>query len=156
LAKYLVYRGHETPLFQSSQKTLVQGFGALNTLVLLASSLFVVLGLRAMQRQQSRIATWMFVGAIGCGIAFSVSKCLEWGAKIGEGLTPATNNFTCLTGLHFFHLVVGLGVLAFLAWTARTPNLSPTRYAAAEGSACYWHMVDALWIVLFPLLYLIH
>ena len=159
-ATYLFYRGHETSLFERSQATLVPGYGVVNTLVLVISSLMVVLGMRAMRAQQARAATWMFVSAIGCGIVFSVSKVVEWSAKVGEGFTPATNNFYMLyfvlTGLHFFHLIVGIGVLAFLARTARLSTLSQSRFAAAEGGACYWHMVDLLWIVVFPLLYLVH
>jgi nitric oxide reductase NorE protein len=101
----------------------------------------------------------MFLAAIGCGVVFSANKYFEWGAKVTEGLTPATNNFYMLyfilTGLHFFHLIVGLAVLVFLVRTARLPKLSPARFGVSEGGACYWHMVDLLWIVLFPLLYFV-
>lgn len=159
-ATYLFYRSRETALFAQSQQTLVQGFGVTNTLVLLVSSLLVVYGMRAMKQRLPRLAPWMFLGAIGCGLVFSAIKYLEWGAKLAEGLTPATNNFYMLyyllTGLHFLHLIVGMGVLVFLARTARLPKLSPTRVAVAEGGACFWHMVDLLWIVIFPLVYLIH
>jgi nitric oxide reductase NorE protein len=157
---YLFYRGREAALFEQSQQTLVQGFGVTNTLVLLVSSLFVVYGMRAMKLGRSDVGPWMFVGAIGCGVVFTAIKYIEWSAKITEGLTPATNNFYMLyyllTGLHFLHLVVGMGVLMFLARTARLPKLSATRFAVAEGGACFWHMVDLLWIVIFPLLYLLH
>lgn len=159
-ATYLFYRGRETSLFERSQATLVPGYGMVNTLVLLISSLMVVLGMRAMRAQQAQVATWMFFGAIGCGIVFSATKFVEWSAKVEEGCTPATDNFYMLyfvlTGLHFFHLIVGIGVLGFLARTTRLSRLSPNRFAAAEGGACYWHMVDLLWIVLFPMLYLVH
>lgn len=157
---YLFYRNRETAVFERSQQTLHESYGVINTLVLLASSLLVAWGVRALRQRQTQIAMWMFVGAIGCGVVFSTNKYFEWGGEVGEGLTPATNNFYMLyfilTGLHFFHLIIGLGVLAFLVRTARRRQLSPTRFAVAEGGACYWHMVDLLWIVLFPLIYLIH
>ena len=60
-----------------------------------------------------------------------------------------------LTGLHLFHVCLGLGALAFMATQTRRADLSATRTALVEGAACFWHLVDLLWIFLFALLYLV-
>lgn len=86
-------------------------------------------------------------------------KLLEWGDKLSAGITPATNDFFMffftLTGLHFLHLLIGMVVLGFLVRASRRPLPTPRQLAYVEGGACFWHMVDLLWIVLFPLLYLV-
>jgi nitric oxide reductase NorE protein len=158
-ATYLYYRGQQKALFQAGQHTLVQAYGVINTLLLLTSSLLVVVGVRALRTERSRVASVTFAGAILCGLGFCAMKAVEWGEKLSAGITPATNNFYMyyfvLTGLHFFHLLLGLGVLTFLLRTALRGPLTGRRMAFVEGGACFWHMVDLLWIVLFPLLYLV-
>jgi nitric oxide reductase NorE protein len=158
-ATYLYYRGQQTELFNAGQHTLKQGYGVINTLLLLTSSLLVVTGVRAVRQRRTNIAPWMFAGAMLCGLGFTFMKFLEYGEKLSHGITPATNSFYMyyfiLTGLHFFHLLLGMGVLAFLVRAARKPELTPKQFGFVEGGACFWHMVDLLWIVLFPLLYLV-
>jgi nitric oxide reductase NorE protein len=163
-ATYLVYRGHQRELFIQSQHRLVQGYGVINTLLLLTSSLFVVLAMRALRRDQaagngSKAASLLFGGALVCGLCFGGMKLLEWGDKLSVGLTPATNDFFMffftLTGLHFLHLLIGMVVLVCLMRVSRRPLLAAREFGYVEGGACFWHMVDLLWIVLFPLLYLV-
>ncbi len=60
-----------------------------------------------------------------------------------------------LTGFHLFHLIIGLAVLTALFFLARKPDLSKHQWAFFEGGACFWHMVDLLWLVLFPLIFLV-
>jgi nitric oxide reductase NorE protein len=157
-ATYLYYRAQQPELFNVSQLSLRPGYGVINTLLLLTSSLLVVIGLRAVRRQVRNVAPWMFSGALLCGLGFSFMKFLEYSEKLSKGLTPNTNSFFMyyyvLTGLHFFHLIVGMGVLTFLIVKSRAPSLTVKQFAFVEGGACFWHMVDLLWIVLFPLLYL--
>ncbi|HEX4250818.1 MAG TPA: cytochrome c oxidase subunit 3 [Pseudonocardia sp.] len=162
-ATYLYYRGQQRALFIESQHSLVQGYGVTNTLLLLTSSLCVVLGMKAVRRrlagEPTRAAPWLFGGALACGLGFSVMKFVEYGQKLAAGITPATNDFFMyyfiLTGLHFFHLILGMGVLVFLIRAGRQASMSARQFAFVEGGACFWHMVDLLWIVLFPLLYLV-
>jgi nitric oxide reductase NorE protein len=158
-ATYLYYRSQQPELFNASQLTLKQSYGVINTLLLLTSSLFVVVGIRAIRRQVNNIAPWMFALALLCGLGFSLMKILEYSEKLGLGLTPGTNSFYMyfyvLTGLHFFHLILGMGVLTYLIFRSRAPQLTVRQFAFVEGGACFWHMVDLLWIVLFPLLYLV-
>lgn len=156
---YLATRSQDPALFTASQVTLEQTYGAINTLLLLISSLCVVVGLRAVRRQASKIAQWSITGAFGCGLGFAFMKFLEYGEKIGHGLTPTTNDFFMwyyvMTGLHFFHLIVGMAVLVFVFFMARKSVLTTRQFAFVEGGACFWHMVDLLWIVIFPLLYFV-
>ncbi|WP_028933749.1 cytochrome c oxidase subunit 3 [Pseudonocardia spinosispora] len=157
-ATYLFYRGQQPDLFITGQQTLSQTYGVINTLLLLTSSLFVVMGVRGL-RSRARVAPWLFAASMVCGFGFAVVKFLEYSAKLAAGVTPATNDFYMyyfvLTGLHFFHLLLGMVVLAFLVRLARKPVLTDRQFGFVEGGACFWHMVDLLWIVLFPLLYLI-
>ena len=157
---YLYYRGQQIDLFNESQKTLVRGFGATNTLLLLTSSLFVAIGIRAINRRRADLAPLMFLGAMACGLAFAALKFVEYGEKLSVGITPATNNFYMyyfvLTGLHFFHLIVGMAILALITRASSRTEHTAKQYALIEGGACFWHMVDLLWIILFPLLYLVN
>jgi len=158
-ATYLYYRADDPELFTTSQQALNQTYGAINTLLLLVSSLLVVLAVRAVRRPMHRVAPWLILGAIGCGVAFSALKIAEYSEKVGAGLTPSTNDFFMsyfvYTGLHWFHLLVGLAVLVYLFTLARKPVLTSRQFAFLEGGASFWHMVDLLWIVLFSLLYLV-
>jgi nitric oxide reductase NorE protein len=156
---YLYYRAEDPKLYAASQQRLDQTYGAVNTLLLLVSSLLVATAVRAVRQRDSALARPLIAGAFACGLAFSGLKILEWSEKISHHLTPAKNDFFMyyfvLTGLHWFHLIIGLCVLATLFHLARKPQLSAKQLMFFEGGACFWHMVDLLWIVLFPLLYLV-
>lgn len=158
-ATYLYYRGEQPELFAESAQSLEPGFGVINTLLLLTSSLCVVIGIRAVRRRRTRLPPALFAGSLACGLGFSAVKFVEYRELLSAGITPATNSFFMyyfvLTGLHFFHLVLGMGVLVYLIRVSRLPELGARRLAFMEGGACFWHMVDLLWIVLFPLLYLV-
>lgn len=156
---YLVQRSKHIELFDVSQSTLNKNFGAVNTVFLLISSLFVVLAVRAMRAVERRLAQRLIAGAFACGAAFIVIKVFEYSERIAAQQIPSTNGFYLLyfvlTGLHLFHLIIGLGVLTALFLLARKPALSRHQWAFFEGGACFWHMVDLLWLVLFPLIFLV-
>ena len=162
---YLSARGADPALFNASQQHLSQSWGAVNTLLLLSSSLLVVTAIRALRYGIPHIAPKLIAGAFACGVGFAVVKYFEWGGHLSDGFKPATNDFWMyyyvLTGLHFFHLLIGMGLLTFIFFQARKVSdapkqfMEPRRFAFVEGAACFWHMVDLLWIVLFPLLYLV-
>ena len=152
--------GKRPTLFDESRRTLSIGIGLTNTLVLLTSSLFVVTALRAIRASERFAARWLLVGALLCAASTFVGlKVVEYTAKVNQGHTPAQNAFYTyyfiLTGLHLFHVVIGIVVLVLLLAQTRHAELSATRMALFEGGACFWHLVDLLWIVLFPLLYLV-
>lgn len=148
--------------FARDQADLNQNFGAVNTVVLLVSSLFIVLTMRVIHSSNVRMrakAPLFIAAAWLCGAGFLAIKALEYAEKVRHGVTPQTSDFFMyyfvLTGLHAFHLVLGLVVLAVLFVMSRKPSLSRGQFAFFEGGACFWHMVDLLWLVLFPLIFLV-
>jgi nitric oxide reductase NorE protein len=156
---YLVQRSKQRDLFDLSQATLNKNLGAVNTVFLLISSLFVVISVRAMRSAQRELARRLIAGAFLCGIAFVVVKIFEYHERIAADQIPSTNGFYLLyfvlTGLHLFHLVIGLAVVIVLRSMAGKAELSKNQWAFFEGGACFWHMVDLLWLVLFPLIFLV-
>jgi nitric oxide reductase NorE protein len=159
-AVYLHARGPKHELFASSQDALNRNFGAINTLVLLTSSLLVVFAGRALRSQKWRhLAQHLTLAGAAVGVCFVVIKLIEYHEKISAGITPSTNEFFMyyyvLTGLHLAHVIVGLLVLVALSRLARKPDPTATHLAFFEGGSCFWHMVDLLWIVIFPLLFLV-
>lgn len=157
---YLHQRGAKPDLFGHSQDALNRTFGALNTLVLLTSSLLVVFATRAVRDDNwRRYAHRLTLAGAAVGACFVAIKAVEYHEKIAAGITPSTNEFFMwyfvLTGLHLAHVIIGLGVLLVLSTLARKPAPTRTHIAFFEGGTCFWHMVDLLWIVIFPLLFLI-
>lgn len=145
-------------LFSRSQQTLNNTIGLVNTILLLLSSLLVVQGVQAVRDRNPQRASSFFGFALLCGLGFATNKILEHGEKLSVGITPKTNDFYMyyyiFTGVHAFHLVIGMCVLTFL-WRATRKRSHIPNIALIEGCASYWHLVDVLWIVLFPLLYLV-
>lgn len=156
---FLVERAHAPEVFDAARKTLHLGIGVANTLVLLTSSLLVVLALNALRAGHHAVATRAVAVAIGCGIGFIALKVVEYVSLAVAGHGPGANHFflyyVILTGLHLFHVCLGLGALSFILTQTRRSALSTTRTALVEGAACFWHLVDLLWIFLFALLYLV-
>ncbi len=155
---FVYYRGLDIELYTQSQKALNQNYGALNTLLLLASSWFVVMAVERARADHGRRATTFFALALLCGGGFSVVKFVEYSEKLTAGLSITSNEFFMyyyiFTGLHFLHVVIGMGVLVFLIAKTRASTFSRKDMVVVESGASFWHLVDLLWIVLFPLLYL--
>ena len=151
-------RFQQPELYQQSRLVLDANLGLLNTLILLTSSLCMALAVEA-ARSGSRPLTlrWLALTML-VGSGFAVTKVMEYTAKIRAGTTMLSNEFFMyyfvFTGIHFLHFLVGLVVLAVCLNKARTQALDERFRVWIESSGCYWHMVDLLWIVLFPLLYL--
>jgi nitric oxide reductase NorE protein len=156
---FIYYRAQEVEVFATSQTMLNQNRGALNTLLLLASSWFVVLGVRSLHQRLAHLAPRLFGLALLCGVGFVVVKVFEFEEKIRHGVTATTNDFFMyyfiFSGIHLLHVLIGIGVLAFMIAHLRQHAVRDPNLMLIESGASYWHMVDLLWIVLFPLLYLI-
>jgi nitric oxide reductase NorE protein len=158
----LVNRAQDPQLAAESQSHLNAGLGAFNTVVLLLSSLLVagaVHSLRIPNRPRPDLTSYLFIGAAACGTLFAVLKIYEYYVKISAGVTPMTNGFYLyyfmLTGFHWVHVIVGVAVLVALAVSSRRSTLSNRSIVYLESGACFWHMVDLLWLVLYALLYLV-
>jgi nitric oxide reductase NorE protein len=152
-------RAQDPELFRQSQQALSPDLGMVNTFLLLTSSLFVVIGVRAVRSGLSEIAPKLFVGALVCGSCFVLVKILEYREKIHSGLKPTTNDFYLwyylMTGLHLFHLIVGMGAITLVWSLSRRPAPTGRNVVLVEAGACFWHLIDLLWIIIFPLLYLV-
>lgn len=154
---FLFDRIDEKSLFAASQASLNFGLGLTNTLLLLTSSLFVALSLNTLRRGQLRPAYVFLSLAIGCGSVFVIDKVIEYSLMIRSGISVVTNDFFMyyfmLTGIHCVHVLAGLVILSILLRQIKNSgNLRIDRY---ESGAVFWHMVDSLWIILFPLLYVV-
>jgi nitric oxide reductase NorE protein len=145
-------------LYRDSARHLSVGLGVLNTFILLTSGALMALAVEAARRGERRLVLRYVTGAIGVGLGFAVTKVFEYSTKIKAGFTLLTNDFFMyyyvLTGVHFLHFAVGIVVLLVLRSKARRDAIDARFGAWIESGASYWHMVDLLWIMLFPLLYL--
>ena len=159
---FLYYRAFSPELFEASRSLLRQDLGALNTIILLTSSWCVASAVKSLRNIDERPrAVTLLLGALGCGAAFVVVKIVEYSGAINAGINVLTDEFFMfyfmLTGIHLLHLLVGMGLLG-----ATTVNLRRVIACKDEPSeplvgfaSCFWHMLDLLWIILFPLLYLL-
>jgi nitric oxide reductase NorE protein len=155
---FMQARLKDPALFEASRHTLNMNFGGIDTLILLTSSWLVALAIQALKRDLvDRVPRYLLGGAL-TGLLFMVSKSIEYFQKFAEGLTPATNPFYMwyftLTGIHLLHVVFGTSLLTYVWVKSRRGAYSSLNRVVPECVASYWHLVDLLWIVIFPLLYL--
>lgn len=145
-------------------------FGGANTMVLLASSLTMAMAITAIQTGKIRQTIILTTSTIGLAILFLVNKFFEWSAEIGHGIYPGSehlaemgagvtnffNLYYFTAGLHGFHVVVGATLIGVVTVRIKQGKVTSDRYTLLENSALYWHLVDLVWIFLFPLYYLIY
>lgn len=160
---FLYYRSVSPELYEVSKASLHDGLGALNTIILLTSSYFVATAVAAIRdRNEHRFALRQILGALGCGVAFVTVKAFEYGSAFHAGINVLSNEFFMFyfifTGIHLMHLLVGMALLGAIALQLRHKLA-----AAGEVSdvlvgfaTSFWHMLDIVWLVLFPLLYLLN
>ncbi len=155
---YAVVRGMDPELFNASQATLDRSKGLINTWLLIGGSWCVVRAIQAIDADARAAGVRGLLAAQACGLAFLFFKLQEYGAKFDAGIDLETNRFYLfyflLTGFHFFHVIAAMVFLAILTFHAWRGDYGPGRLHALETGAAFWHMVDLLWIVLFPLVYL--
>lgn len=154
---FIYYRAQAPALFDASQARLNADLAVVNTLLLLTSSLFVVLAVEAVRRNLVARARRLLMAAWLCGAGFVVIKIVEYREKSAQGINLLTDDFFMYyymyTGIHLVHVLLGLAFLAWLIAKCRTATAADT--PSFEVGASFWHMVDLLWIMLFPLLYLV-
>ena len=156
---FLYYRGQDVELFAASHAQLSQLFGALNTLLMLSSSWFVATAVQGARRNRPRAPRACFLLAFVCGAGFVLVKYFEYGAKIRAGITLNSNDFFMyyymFTGIHLLHVLIGMGVLLYLARSSWAGRYDGNTVRNLESGGSFWHVVDLLWIVLFALFYLV-
>ena len=166
---YAVYF-HNFPMeFADGGRELDRVIGAANTLVLLISSFTVACSITAIQRRKKNQAIWFLVFSIGCGFIFLINKYFEWGAKFHHDLYPNSDTlldgepgvnvffslYYTITGLHGIHVIIGMVLLSISLWLVIKDKVTAERYSMLENSGLYWHLVDLIWIFVFPLFYLV-
>ncbi len=152
-------RWREPDVFAKGQAALSLHTGALNTLLLVAASWAAVRAVRAFEADRGGAgANWLLVALAGA-IGFLVVKTHEFAGKVQAGFDWATDSFTMLytllTGFHYLHVLVGAIVFALLWRKARAGAYGRANHMGPASGAVFWHMVDLLWMVLFPLVYVI-
>ncbi|MCX6258362.1 MAG: cytochrome c oxidase subunit 3 family protein [Bacteroidia bacterium] len=166
---YAVYRNMHPVDFHEGSIKLNVVIGAINTIILLTSSYFVAMAVSSMQKGKVKQARTLLLLTILCAIIFLVNKFFEWQTKFHHGLFPGMEEFYKLshgeslffilyffmTGLHGVHVIVGAVFIGFILRYIKKGKVNPVRYTLLENSGLYWHLVDIIWIFLFPLFYLI-
>ena len=157
---FMSERLKQPALFDASARLLDIPLGLANTLILISSSWLVALAITAADAGRFQSAKRLLVGGLAVGGGFAILKIAEYHAKLAAGITPTSNGFFTLyfilTGIHFLHYVIGLVVLvAMIAALHRPKAESSGGLPWLEAGALYWHMVDLLWLFLFPMLYLL-
>lgn len=166
---YSVFRSRFPLDFHKGAEELNLTLGAVNTVVLLTSSLSMAAAVTAMQKGAARLSLYLQgITAFLAGV-FLVNKYFEWGAKIGHGIYPGSEQmadlhhgeilfyslYYVMTGLHGLHVLIGLIIIIFMMRFTIKGVVNGDDYIKLENSGLYWHLVDLVWIYLFPLFYLI-
>ncbi len=166
---YSIYRFRNPEAFHQAAEELSTFIGTLNTVILLISSMTVAMSITSIQKGDKKLTLILLGITIFLALFFLVNKYFEWGAKIEHGLYPGSSYlkelghgdilffglYFFMTGLHAFHIIVGMILLGFVYHRVATGRVHSTDFAFLENGGLYWHLVDLIWIFLFPLFYLI-
>jgi cytochrome c oxidase subunit 3 len=166
---YSVYRFNHSQIFHLAAESLNRPIGALNTLVLLTSSLTMVLSIYFLKNRKTQQSLFFLCLTIFLGFFFLFNKWVEWSSKIHHGIYPNAPGllerergevlfyglYYSMTGLHGLHVLVGIGLLSVMFFYVLKRRIDPENIQSLENSGLYWHLVDIIWIFLFPLFYLI-
>ena len=177
---YAVYRSWNPEVFAHASQLLDWRLGALNTLVLLASSFTVALSIHFVQKGENEKVAVLILLTLLCAAIFMVVKYFEYSSKFEHGIFPGAgfaphgetgdydyakydvpfaaqffSIYFVMTGIHGVHVLVGMGLFGWLFSRVVRGHFSPEWYTPVELVGLYWHLVDIIWIFLFPLLYLI-
>jgi cytochrome c oxidase subunit 3 len=166
---YSAYRYKSPTDFHHASKELDVVLGTLNTILLLTSSLSVAASISAIQKGQRKLSMYLLVVTMTLGLLFLVNKGFEWGTKIEHGIYPNSPTllartkgeilffglYYVMTGLHGLHVLVGVCVLSVMLILIAKDKINRMHFTPLENSGLYWHLVDIIWIFLYPLFYLI-
>lgn len=169
---YAMYHYFHPEMFKGAHKMLDMKMGAINTMVLIFSSLTMALSIRAAQLGKKGQTVGLLAVTFICAGIFLVVKYFEYSHKFHlgllpgkfyfyDGLTEFTNPhiffgiYFCMTGLHGIHVVLGMIAILWVMVRAAKGEFGPDYFTPIEGVGLYWHLVDLIWIYLFPLLYLV-
>lgn len=167
---YAVYRFKYPTEFHLAATELDTLVGTVNTLILLTSSLTIAMSITSIQEGKKGLSLLLVGITIALALAFLVNKYFEWGHKFAVGLYPGSPEllnrpvgeilyfglYFVMTGLHGLHVIIGAVVLAVMMVFIAKGTVTKHSFVRLEAGALYWHLVDIIWIFLFPLFYLLH
>lgn len=167
---YSVYRFLNPEAFHLAAEELNTTIGAINTVLLLVSSMTIAMSTSTLQMKKKGATLGLLAITCIIGLVFLVNKYFEWGVKFEHGIWPGSehllNDFSqgeilffglyfVMTGLHALHIIIGLGIILAAVIRIQKGTVHENRAALLENAGLYWHLVDLIWIFLFPLFYLI-
>lgn len=166
---YAVYRFQYPEQFRAAALGLNTTIGTLNTIILLTSSLTVALSIGALQKGNKSLSIMLLVLTDIFAVAFMVNKFFEWSTEIHHGIYPGSEHLLSLpngqiifyglyyimTGLHGLHIIIGVIFITIILVFVIKGSVNKDSYVKLENAGLYWHLVDLIWIFLFPLFYLI-
>jgi cytochrome c oxidase subunit 3 len=167
---YSVYRFMNHDAFHLAAEELDTFIGAVNTIILLVSSAMIAMSTTSLQKGNKRLTLLLSAITVILGIIFLVNKYFEWGAKFEHGIFPGSEVLTetlsqgeilffglyfIMTGLHALHIIIGIIFIAVVMVRVSKGKVHARRAALLDNAGLYWHLVDIIWIFLFPLFYLI-
>jgi len=166
---YSVYRFTYPEEFHLAAQELNTIIGTLNTIILLTSSLTMAVSIVAIQKNKISLSIFFQMLTILLALFFMVNKYFEWTAKFHHGIYPGSDTllnessgqilffglYYMMTGLHGLHVIIGIVMIAFMMRFTSKGIVSYDNYVKLENTGLYWHLVDIIWIFLFPLFYLI-
>jgi cytochrome c oxidase subunit III len=166
---YSIYRFRNAQAFHLAAHELSIPIGTINTIILLISSSTIAMSVTAIQKKDKKLALFLIAITIFLGIAFLVNKYFEWGEHLKEHIYPGSpvlalrgqgdvlfyGLYFFMTGLHALHIIIGLIFICVITRMIYKDKINSGNFVLLENSGLYWHLVDLVWIFLFPLFYLI-
>lgn len=168
---YSVYRYLNPEAFQLAGHELDTFIGATNTVILLVSSMTIAMSTSALQQKNKKLTIYLIVITLILAVVFLVNKYFEWGLKFEHGIFPGSEHlktdfgqgeilffglYFVMTGLHALHIIAGMIIMMVALYKVQIGTTNASRPLLLENAGLYWHLVDLIWIFLFPLFYLIH
>jgi len=159
ISSYIVLRMGSPNFAIPPEEIMGRGLATLNTFVLISSSLTMVLALASIQRDKVKAFAGYIIATMALGSTFLGIKVFEYSHKIHEGLTISSGLFGSfyftLTGLHALHMIGGLILMLYILINGLKGKYSSEEHGRVEYAGLYWHFVDLVWVVLFPVFYLV-
>ena len=166
---YAVLRAKYFQDFHVAAHQLNVFIGSINTLALLVSTMTVAMSITAIQKNQKKVALILLSITFFLAFIFLINKYFEWGLKIHHHLYPGSDLVLTLThgeilffglyffmtGLHALHIIIGMSLIGVVIFKVKNDKIRSDNFQLLENAGLYWHLVDLIWIFLFPLLYLI-
>jgi cytochrome c oxidase subunit III len=166
---YAVFRAKYSEDFHTAASELNTFIGTLNTVFLLLSSMTVAMSITAIQKDNRKLAIFLVFVTLLLAALFMMNKYFEWSHKFEFKLYPGSKVlrnlphgellffglYFMMTGLHAIHVLIGMILLSINLIKIQSGKVDQNHYLLLENSGLYWHLVDLIWIFLFPLLYLI-